>query len=243
MPEFNLPESVRAYLEDDGVAVAVDALLGTKPSRLPADLKLGELPEYVAARAQAELTRWEFAQACLNLWSSVWEPLLVDWQPGKLSDLVDDEDSAVTPEDIWTSGGFSLWYQRDNLYLWTAVELTPAATTIAFALDEGDTSLLKDAPHFEWVQDGDWTNWLIHRQARVPAGFGSEVEQLKSYARAQKRPQLIHRAASETKAMETHMHGAGRPSACQQQGRSPLHGLALLSAQGRKCRCAVKCFG
>lgn len=184
MPDTNLPESVQSYLEDSAVGTAVDTLLGFKPNRLPTDLTLAELPEYVAARAQAELTRWEFAQACLALWSSIWEPLLEGWQPGALAEILDGDENAITPQAIWECDGFNIWHRRGPFYLWTAVQLTAEATTIAFGLQDEDRPILKDAPGFEWRDDDDWSEWLTHEQSRMPSGFGSEVEKLKGLAAA-----------------------------------------------------------
>ncbi|HEV2568342.1 hypothetical protein [Sphingomonas sp.] len=183
MPDARLPESVRTYLEETGVRVAVDALLAIRPARLPADLTLAELPDYVAARAQAELTRWEFAQACLDLWSSIWSPLLEEWQAGPLSAMLASGLNAVTPEAIWNESGLNVWHHRGDLFLYTAVELTPEATTIAFGLERDDEPLLTEMPGFNWRNDEDSESWLTHEQIRVPAAFGSELDKLQDLAR------------------------------------------------------------
>lgn len=76
-----LPESYRAYCEDDGVRPAVDHILESKSLSLYAGIKWKHLPAFHRAVLSANQVRCEYAIFQIEFWDAVWK------QARKESDL------------------------------------------------------------------------------------------------------------------------------------------------------------
>lgn len=164
-----VPESVKLYLSDAAVRFGVDTLLSHKPSTIPTDLTISELKGYYAARAAAELTRYEWAETLFDLWQLVWGRHLSKWPAAPLDQMLDDE-SAIRPEDCWDSSAFDLRHRRGSLTLATGVEIGPERTLIAIALESRDGSDTFSLDAFRLVEDEDesWDGWLVRS---IPYGL------------------------------------------------------------------------
>lgn len=159
--QFQIPESVRAYLTDPSIRTGVNALVDVDAADLPPELDPDEFEEFFDARAAAELTKFEFALALYRLWAAVWEPAInTTWRRASSEELVDDE--VATVQQCWDEKSFQMFHKRDGCTLYTAVHLSPKLTTLAFGLEDlKDSPLLNgDAEPFIWEGDG-WEGWLV----------------------------------------------------------------------------------
>jgi hypothetical protein len=159
---IDLNPSVVAYLTDRAIRTAVDSLLQFKISNMPPGLAVGELGEYFPARAEAELTRYEYAEALHRLWWEVWgskiDPL---WVSPDIDALVSAE-QVVTIEAMWHDKWFSIYQERGNTFLYSFVEFTPEAVSIGYSLEDDVVPLLKEGHGpFVWHEGGNYEGWLV----------------------------------------------------------------------------------
>jgi len=168
---FELPATVLQYLIDPAVRTGVDALIDIQPGNLPPDLRLSELADYYAARAAAELMRYDWAAALHRLWLLVWEVPLSSsaWRPVSIDEAAAYE-ILVTPAACWNDGSFSFLHTLDGYRLFTSVTFDASRTQIAFSVETGDRVLIKsDFGEFVWQDDGDWNGWLVFTHAVSPS--------------------------------------------------------------------------
>ncbi len=166
-----VPPSVEAYLTDPAVRAGVDALIGIKPTALPAGLERPELADYFAARAAAELTKFEWAFMLHRLWDATWGAAIgASWVPSSFDDLLVEPFAAVTPHSCWNDGWFSAIHNRAGHQLYTFVSVAPTATVIGFSLENDEGPLLQNLDGFEWHDTGAWKGWsAVLRSRRAPA--------------------------------------------------------------------------
>lgn len=168
-PSFELPASVAAYLSDPSVRTGVNALLKVDRGSLPEGLELDELGQYVAARAAAELTWFEWTATLHGLWSLAWAGLEGGgWRPASLDDL--QEAANVDPKTCWQEKQFTVYHTRDDLTLYTAIGTARRGVEIAFSI-ESETEYLVEGNQgeFAWCDDSRWSGWLVATTA-APLG-------------------------------------------------------------------------
>ena len=178
---FEIPETVRLYLTDSPVRVGVNALLEIDLGDLPADLIFDELPDYLGARAQAEATRSDWAIFVHDLWKQIWHPLLDGWTAAE-PNAVDKAGHSVTPRSCWDEQGFDLWHERNGTRLYTALQVTPGETTIAFGLEGPNGEMLTDCEGYRWVTK-EWDRWLIRSIPGNPTMPSFDLGEVQSFAR------------------------------------------------------------
>ena len=183
---FQVPATLQAYLTEPAIRTGVDALLMVKPDRLPPDLGIDELGDYYAARAAAELTRYDWAIALHGLWSQIWgEAIDSHWVPVSTETLIANELS-VTPFDCWDQEGFCVYHAHADLYLSTGVSFDADRTQISFSIDnEEEQVLLRELSPFKWSDenDEDWPEWLVFDFAKSPLDPQFRFDDLQEAAR------------------------------------------------------------
>ncbi|WP_380784906.1 hypothetical protein [Sphingomonas sp. R86521] len=167
---FDVPATVNAYLTDPAMRAAVDALLEARPGSLPAGLRLNELADYLAARAAAELTKYDWAIAMHALWDATWGAGLGPaWRPATIDEALDEE-FAITPESCWNEGSFAFRHVRGLHTFFSAVAFDQSQTQLAFSVETADEALATEGGGgFVWMEDEDWTGWLVTTIPRSPA--------------------------------------------------------------------------
>jgi hypothetical protein len=169
---FELPATVRAYLADPAMRSAVDALLETRSGSLPSGLRLNELADYLAARAAAELTKYDWSISMHALWAVTWGAALdAAWRPATIDEALDEE-FAITPDSCWNEGSFAFRHRRGAHTFFTAVAFDHDQTQIAFSVETANDVLVTEAEGFAWLEDGDWTGWLVATIPYSPAHPG-----------------------------------------------------------------------
>lgn len=165
-----IPATVKAYWTDASVKAGVDALLAIKSSTLPQDLRLEEFGDYYAARAAAELTRFDRASSLYDIWRSIWGHAIGrDWVPAS-HDAMFYNELSITPEDCWNDECFCVYHSRGKLNLSTGVGFTDKWIEIVFSVDDDTGPLLRTLDTFEWRDEdhADWPGWLALKLKKNP---------------------------------------------------------------------------
>ncbi|KRC81306.1 hypothetical protein [Sphingomonas sp. Root241] len=159
---IDLTPSIVAYLTDRAIRTAVDSLLQFKISNMPPGLAVHELGEYLPARAAAELTRYEYAQALHRAWWEVWGSKVDSLWVSPDLDALQSAEQVVTVEGVWKDKWFSLYQERGSTFLYTFVEFNPEAVSIGYSLEDDVAPLLKEAiGPFVWHEDGNYEGWFV----------------------------------------------------------------------------------
>lgn len=182
---FHLPPTVRDYLSDAAIRTGVDSLLGVKDKSLPPGLLHEELADYYAARAAAELVRFDWATALLNLWNATWGSVLNPaWQAAPLETLVKDS-FAVTPAACWDEDAICFVHEIGTHFLATAVSFDQSETVIAFWYQKGKSKPLATFEGFAAKQHDEWDDdWLLHRFPISPANEKFSIAKLRAVAQS-----------------------------------------------------------
>lgn len=182
---FFLPPTVRDYLNDAAIRTGVDALLGVKDKSLPPGLLHEELAGYYAARAAAELVRFDWASALLSLWNATWGSVLEPaWKPAPLDTLV-KEGFAVTPAACWDEDAICLYHEIGAHFLATAVSFDHQETVIAFWYQKGKAKPLASYDAFVSKKHDEWDDaWLLQRFPFAPGSEKFAVAKLRAAAQS-----------------------------------------------------------
>lgn len=165
-----IPATVKAYLTDASIKAGVDALLAIKPSTVPQDLILEEFGDYYAARAAAEITRYDRASSLYDIWRWIWgDAIGPDWLPASRDALIEKELS-ITPESCWDDACFCVFHSRSQVTLSTGVGFTDKWIEIVFSVDDDTGPLLRALDTFDWRDEdhADWPGWLNLKLKKSP---------------------------------------------------------------------------
>lgn len=165
-----IPATVKAYWTDASIKAGVDALLAIKPSTVPQDLRLEEFGDYYAARAAAEMTRFDRALSLFDIWRAIWGHAIgPDWIPASRDAMIYNELS-ITPEGCWNDACFCVFHSRGQANLSTGVGFTDKWIEIVFSVDDDTGPLLRALETFEWRDEdqADWPGWLTFKLKKSP---------------------------------------------------------------------------
>lgn len=167
---YDLPPSVVAYLSDPAIRTSVDALLEVKTDATPPGLALGELGEYLSARAAAEVTRHEYASSMYLMWREVWASKIPrGWQPADLAQLA-AEGYSTSPADIWDESWFAAWHERPGYILYTFVSFGHDEFLIGVSLEDKEEELIgSDFGAFIRHKAGDYEGWFVAHWPYAPS--------------------------------------------------------------------------
>ena len=179
-----MPATVRDYLSKPAIRTGVDALLGVKPNMLPPDLQHKELGDYYAARAAAELVRFDWAAVLLDLWKKTWGAVLhKNWIPQPLAAHV-KEDYAVTPAACWEQDAICFVHKIGSHHLATAVSIDSHEAVLAFWYQFGGNNPLADFDKFVSKKNDEWEDmWLVQRFEGAPTGPEFSLAKLRAAAK------------------------------------------------------------
>jgi len=184
-PGFELPATLRGYLTEPAIRTGVDALLMVKSDSLPPDLRIDELGDYYAARAAAELTRYDWAAALYGLWTRIWAETLDNrWSQVSTETLMDDGHS-VTPVACWDDEGFCVYHSKGSVTLSTGISFDSGTTQISFSVDNDQGPMLRrDLTPFKWCDedDDDWPEWLVFNYPVSPLDPLFQFDELRNAA-------------------------------------------------------------
>lgn len=173
------PATVREYLTDPAIKTGVDALLKIDADDVPMDLPLDQITDYFTARGTAELTRHDFAATLSRLWTHIWgDRLAPEWELAPYKDLIREE-HGITVELCWDNQTFSCFHRSRQFLLYTAFALEANRTTIALSLERSDGELLGTTlPPFTWLENDDWSGWLVLEQRHARPGPPDDIAPL-----------------------------------------------------------------
>lgn len=180
-----IPPSMQAYLEHPDIKMAVDKLVDVDLDYIPTAVSWEEYSDYLNAKAMADLTRIEFTVGLKNLWSFIWKKQIKGhWDLTPIDAMKRRQD--ITIRAMWEEGNITIRHDCGIFSLYTAVQVTPDALTLAFAMETDDDFIAKgETSGFVWIEDAkhEWREWNI---ARLVGNIYLERELLKtSQERAQ----------------------------------------------------------
>lgn len=161
---FALPETVRSYLIDPAYRTGADALLEFGPEKLPPEIEFGKLGEYHAARAAAELTRYDYAETLHRAWQRVWgSQIEAGWRLSRANQMM-AEGFELSSGDCWNGRCISLYHVRGKHTLYTSFAADVGVTSIAFSIETQTRVLGKAEAPFTWREDDDWQGWYVYSE-------------------------------------------------------------------------------
>lgn len=134
--DYQLRDSVRAYVFDPMVSAGVDALLG-KADKLVPDLRWTDIRPYHEAWIAAQRVKADWAITLCELWDVSWSSSIPrGWDPVLPDDQVhEDKDASPHPSVCWTQSWYGRLMERDDAKLWLYVDLDVTALSVGVALE------------------------------------------------------------------------------------------------------------
>lgn len=114
---IELPESYRAYCEDDGVQRAVDHILESKSLSLYAGIRWKHLPAFHRAVLSAHQVRCEYAIFQIEFWDAVWKlarkesDLGATLKPLPVAESEKGWDKKLDTYTVWEGSWFNRFYK------------------------------------------------------------------------------------------------------------------------------------
>ena len=178
---FEVPATVREYLTNAAVRTGVDALLKVEIDMLPSDLLASELGDYYAARAAAELSRFDWALSLYELWKAVWTGAIgSEWKAMSPDELLNEE-YAITPHACWDEETIYFGHRRGDFTMSTGVAFGQGETLLAFAVERKRGAPLQAFDQFS--NHDDWGDeWLVQSFPFSPVNSDFSMSTLEAVA-------------------------------------------------------------
>lgn len=163
--QLQLPQSLADYLNNKGVATAVDQLLLQKNDYLPSDLGWDEVIDYYDALLMAAKVRRDYLETLMEISKNIWQ-LDECWKEFSIDKLEPSEQPS--PDVVWNDSFYRVFELGNNSgkRLYTAVVINPGQGVIAY-MKLGGIEITQDLSPL-WSKEDEYGYRSTKKNLAVP---------------------------------------------------------------------------